>query len=124
MLGATLVAIHKRSAEVSVGLMQVEAHGTGQQRRGLVDILAQLVDVAGASGEIAGGHDAARCRYVAFEAHNVVGLPAMERDGSFFKGFDGLVGIYAQGGVALLGKRIGFFNVFRFHIVCFFIDDQ
>jgi len=63
--------------------------------------------------------DAARESGVALEAEHVVGLPAVQRDGGLFQGLNGLVGVDAEGGIALAGQFVGFLEVLCVHILLF-----
>ena len=78
MLYAHLVAVNKLVAKLSVGLMEVKAQSTGEQRCHLVNILAQLVDVACLTGIVSCGLNTTRGSLIALEADNIVSLPAVQ----------------------------------------------
>ena len=87
--------------------MQVDTLRACEQGVDELEVGAHLVDGAGATRVVARGLDAAREASLALEAHHVVGLPAVQRDGGLLEGGDGLVGVDAEGGVAFLGEGIG-----------------
>ena len=84
MLGLHLVAVDELAAELAVDLVEVQAVPAGNERLGLEDVGAQLLDVAGLAGVVARGLNAAReVAALVFEARHVVRLPAVEREGYF-----------------------------------------
>ena len=112
-----LVAVDKLPAEVAVYLVQAQAVLAGYVRRGLQDVLAQLVYVAGLAGIVARGLYAAGERAARLEAGHVVGLPAMQGKGCALQGVHSLVRIDAQGGIAFLGQFVSVDNELFFHDV-------
>ena len=109
MLHLDLVAVDELASEVAVYLVQVQAVVAGQEGLDELDVLAHLVDVAGAAGIVACSLYAARERFVSLEAHHVVGLPAVQRDLLLFQVGYCLVRVYSDCGVAFFSHRIGFF---------------
>ena len=71
-----------------------------------LEVLADFVDVAGASGIVAGRLDTAGKTVLALEPDHVVGLPAMQGDLLLLEFSDGFVGVYADGGIALFGDLV------------------
>ena len=77
---------------------------------GQVEVAAQLGGVARLARIVPGGRDAARqCGVRRFEAGHVVALPAVQAERDLAEGGEGLVGVHAQGGIALAGKGVGGF---------------
>ena len=95
MLWLDLVAVHESVLEIAVDFVQVQPVAARDEALRKLDVGAHLFDVAGPSGIVAGGLDAAGEGLAALEAHHIVGLPAMQGDRGFLEGFDGLVGIDA-----------------------------
>ena len=85
-----------------------------------LDVRADLVDVAGAARIVAGSLDTAGEARSALETDHVVGLPAVQGDRGLLEGFDGLVGVHADGGKALLGELVGFQDLCFFHGISVF----
>ena len=108
MLGFNFVAIDELAAEVAVDLVEIHAVVAGDEGLHEFEVLAYFLDVACTAGIVAGRLDAAGQTVLAFETDYVVGLPAVEGDLLLFKLFDGLVGIYTDLCVALLGDFIRF----------------
>jgi len=121
VLHLNLVAVNKLSAEFSVGLVQVQTEGSGKERFHLINILAQLIDIASLSRIVSCGLDTARCCHVALKADNVVCLPAVERYRSFLESLDSLVCIDTKSGVALFSHFVGFSDLICFHFSLGFI---
>ena len=64
--------------EDSVAGVQVHAFGAGNEARGVGEVRRELLEVAGAAGIVARGHDAARGGVVALvKTLHVIALPAM-----------------------------------------------
>ena len=120
MLHVHLVAVYILALEVAVNLVEVQAMVTGDKALGKEDILLQFFHIARAAGIVAGGLDTAGKAGLAFKAHNVVGLPAVQGNGSLFQRRDGFVGVNADGGIALFGNLIRFKDVCFFHVVSVF----
>ena len=84
MFGLHPVAVDEFTAEFAVDLVEVQAVFARDERLGLEDVGAQLLDVAGLAGVVARGLDAAReVAALVLEARHVVRLPAVEREGYF-----------------------------------------
>ena len=115
VLHAHLVAVDELAAEVAVDFMKVDALCASEQRVDELKVGAHLVDGAGTTGVVTRGLDAAREAGVALEAHHIVGLPAVQRDGGFLEGGDGFVSVDAEGGVAFLGEGVGVEDVLCVH---------
>lgn len=73
-----LVAVDKLTAEVAVGLVQIETMITCQQTFGEQYISAYLVDVTGTTGIVACRLNTASQCLIAFETYHVVCLPAVQ----------------------------------------------
>ena len=105
-----LVAVNPRVflVEDGVGGVEVDFLRAGAEGENNVDVRHQLFGGTGAAGVIAGGLDAAGQGLigVGVETANVVALPAVEGNRHGFEARDGSVGIYADGGVFLLGFLI------------------
>ena len=115
VLGATLVAVHELAAEVAVDFVEVHAVVAGKEGLDEFEVAPDFVDVAGASGVVAGGLDAAGKGLVPLEADDVVGLPAVEGNLLPFEFGDGFVRVNAEGGIALPGNLIGLEDLGFFH---------
>ena len=115
MAGLHLVAVHELTAEVAINLVEVQAVVASEQALGEGHVRTYLFYVAGASRIIARGLNAAAQGFVALETHHIVGLPAVQADRGLLQLCDGLVGIDAEGGIALAGDFIGFQNQIFFH---------
>ncbi len=115
-----LVAVHKLSAELSVSFMEIQTHVSCEKTRNLVNVLTQLVDIACFAGIITCGLNTARSSFVALKTHNVISLPAMQRDRSSFKCFDSLIGINSKLRVTRFSKLVSFFICSSFMVVCFY----
>ena len=120
VIDGDLVAVHELAAEVAVDLVEVQAVVARDEALREFDVGPDLVDVAGAARIVAGGLDAAGEACGALETDHVVGLPAVQGDGGFLEGFDGLVGVDADGGIALLGELVGFQDLCFFHGISVF----
>ena len=106
------VAVHLLAAHLGIAGMQVEAVAAGNDRKGLLEVAAQLVGRAGLAGVIAGdGEAAAQLLAGVLEAADVVALPAMDGDRDARQLFEGFIGVHAQGGIAFFGKLIGLFDL-------------
>ena len=108
-----LVAVYELSAKLAVGLVEIETEGTAEQREHFIDILAQLLDVAGASRIVARSLNAAGSSLSPVEADDIVGLPAMQADGCMLERFQGFVSVYTEGCIALAGDLIVLLDLFR-----------
>ena len=104
-----LVAVYYLALEIAVYFVQVQAVCAGNERAGLEYVLAQLVDIACTAGIVSG------CLYSAgeraglfFEAHNVVCLPAVQRQVEVLHLFDNSIYIYADCSVTFLCHFVGF----------------
>ena len=112
-----LVAIDELAAEVAIDLMEIEAVVTGDEGLDELDVLTYLVDVAGTAGIVTCGLDTSGEGLVALETDYIVGLPAVEGDLLLLEGVENGVGIDTNGGVAVFGDLIRFFNKGCFHII-------
>ena len=92
----------------------------GDEALGKLDVGPDLVDVAGAARIVTGGLDSAGEAVLGFETNHVIGLPAVQGNGSLLKDFDSLVGVHADGGIALLGELVGFQDLCFFHGISVF----
>ena len=78
MLDAALVAVDELAAEVTIDLVEVQAVVAAEQGLHKLNVLANLVDGAGAAGIVTSGLDTAREGFIALETDDVIGLPAVE----------------------------------------------
>src|SRR5882672_4141961 len=86
--GFDFVAIHALAAALAINRVQIHAMFAGDQRKGLLDVGAQLVRRARPAGVMTGDGKAAPGRDAEiFETANVITLPAMERDRDPGEGF-------------------------------------
>src|SRR5438067_11598222 len=94
MLRLQLVAIDPPAAVVGVDRVQINAMRAGNQAQSFVQIGAQLIDISGFAGIIAGRLNAApRQSRGAFEATDVVPLPAVDRNADGAKYIQRALGI-------------------------------
>src|SRR5574344_1321426 len=110
MLHFYLIAVYKLSTEVAVCFVQIEAMFSCQQALHKFDISTHFVDVAGSAGIVASSLYATRKGFIALEADNIIGLPAMQRDRSVLQLLDSFISIYSNGGISLFCDAIGLFD--------------
>ena len=117
VLDTHLVAVHEFASEIPVDLMEVDTVVTGEESLDELQVSADLVNVAGASGIVSGGLDTSGKAGVALESHHVVCLPAMKGNLLLLKLLDSLVSVDTDGGVALLGHLVGLDDFLLVHIL-------
>ena len=102
-----------RVVGIEVDRVEVEAFFAGDEGEGLVEVVAEFLRGAGASGIVARGENSARSAAgVRFESADVVALPAVEGNRNVRKLFQRGVGIDAEGSVVVFGELVIAFNVF------------
>ena len=88
--------------------VQVYALGAGDEARGVGEVRRELLEVAGASGIVARGHDAARGGVIALvKALHVIALPAVHGDGLCRQACENGLGVNAIGCIARAGRLVG-----------------
>ncbi len=102
------IAAHDLAVGLGVKRVQVDALHAGKECHHLLQVLPEFIAVAGATGEIAGGHDAATVHCAGFdlEAADIIALPAMERDGNRERARHRRVGIHAQTRIRFVGVPV------------------
>ena len=92
--------------------MQSQAVAAGYETVSLVEVGAQLVDIASLARVIAGGHDAAaQAAQGVFETRHIIALPAVQADGHGPQRIQRRLYIHAQGRVAFPRQLVGGFDL-------------
>ena len=105
------------AAEFAVHGVEVEPVAAGDEGEGLLEVGPELLDGAGLARIGAGHLEAApgQAGVLLFEAADVVALPAVEGQGDRLQARQGFLGVDAALGVAVAGRKIGFFDSRRIH---------
>ena len=111
ILGRVSVAVDLLAVQLRIAGVQAELFAARDQADGLVDVRAQFIAVARAAGVVARCGDAAgRAAAHAFQADDVVALPAVHGDVCFCRRVHGRVHVYAM-------RVIPFFRNFKSLVV-------
>jgi len=102
-----LVAINFFAVKVAVAGVKVEPMGPRNERKRLVKIGSEFLQVAGFA-RIIPGHLNASCQFAAaFKSSNIIALPAMERNRNGRKRGKSGFGINPKRGVGFLSVKVG-----------------